>query len=60
MENIDELQRASSLLQLATELRALMPPSRVDFELTDSNRKDEFRAIIGEMRLEWEKVEGDR
>jgi len=57
LEDSDELP---TLLDLAAEQRrevGLQAAMEVDFELTDPNRKDEFRALIKEMGLGWEKVD---
>ena len=38
-------------------LQRPLDSTSMDFKLTDPNKKDEFRAIIKEMGLEWEKVD---
>ena len=46
--------RLNSTAKRHIELQAM----NSEFELTDPDRKDEFRALIREMGLEWEKVDG--
>ena len=56
-EITDELQSVhTSLSTLAAEQRRTLQVP-MGFELMESNNKDELRAIIKEMGLEWEKVD---
>ena len=61
MSDMAEADQVTPKLEVLDELHQENPtlnePSEIHFNLTDLNSKDEFRAIIREMELEWEKAD---